>query len=99
MFAQEGITNQAGTINLLRKAMAMGGDDIGSALYVDPNPVENIRTIFDLAQAIGIDEYGIEVGKIADLVLIEAKSVSEIIGVAPVNRTTIERGAVVAQLK
>ena len=36
IFAQEGITNQPGTVDLLRKAMAMGGDVIGSAPYVDP---------------------------------------------------------------
>lgn len=43
VFAQEGITNQPGTIDLLRKAMEMGGDVIGSAPYVDPQPKENIR--------------------------------------------------------
>jgi cytosine/creatinine deaminase len=50
VFAQEGITNQPGTIDLLRQAMAMGGEAIGSAPYVDPDPVANIRLIFDLAQ-------------------------------------------------
>lgn len=50
VFAQEGITNQPGTTDLLRQAMAMGGDVIGSAPYVDPVPDENIRIVFDLAQ-------------------------------------------------
>ena len=50
IFAQEGITNQPGTLKLLERAMKMGGDVIGSAPYVDPNPEENIRLIFDLAQ-------------------------------------------------
>lgn len=50
VFAQEGITQQPGTIDLLRQALAMGGEAIGSAPYVDPDPVANIRLIFDLAQ-------------------------------------------------
>jgi cytosine/creatinine deaminase len=50
IFAQEGITNQPGTIELLRQAMTMGGEAIGSAPYVDPDPAANIRLIFDLAQ-------------------------------------------------
>ncbi len=50
VFAQEGITNQPGTVDLLRRAMTLGGDVIGSAPYVDPDPEQNIRTIFDLAQ-------------------------------------------------
>ncbi|VEP14519.1 Cytosine deaminase-like metal-dependent hydrolase [Hyella patelloides LEGE 07179] len=55
VFAQEGITNQPGTASLLRKAMSMGGDVIGSAPYVDPNPEENIRLIFEIAQEFNCD--------------------------------------------
>ncbi len=55
VFAQEGITNQPGTVDLLRRAMTMGGDVIGSAPYVDPDPRQNIRTIFDLAQEFDCD--------------------------------------------
>ena len=55
VFAQEGITNQPGTLDLLKKAMEMGGDVIGSAPYVDPNPKENIRLIFNLAQEFDCD--------------------------------------------
>jgi cytosine deaminase len=55
VFAQEGITNQPGTIDLLRKAMEMGGDVIGSAPYVDPQPKENIRLVFDLAEEFNCD--------------------------------------------
>ena len=55
IFAQEGITNQPGTVDLLNKAMAMGGDVIGSAPYVDPDPEENIRTVFDIAQEFDCD--------------------------------------------
>lgn len=55
IFAQEGITNQPGTVALLRQAMAMGGDVIGSAPYVDPDPQRNIEIIFDLAQEFDCD--------------------------------------------
>lgn len=55
VFAQEGITNQPGTVELLRRAMAMGGDVIGSAPYVDPQPEDNIRIVFDLAQEFDCD--------------------------------------------
>lgn len=50
VFAQEGITNQAGTAAVLRQAMALGGDVIGSAPYVDPDPKRNIEIVFEIAQ-------------------------------------------------
>jgi cytosine/creatinine deaminase len=55
IFAQEGITNRPGTENLLRKAMQMGGDAIGSAPYVDPDPIENIRIILAIAREFNRD--------------------------------------------
>ncbi|MDA0672473.1 MAG: amidohydrolase family protein, partial [Cyanobacteria bacterium] len=55
VFAQEGITQQPGTVDLLRQAMAMGGDVIGSAPYVDPDPQRNIATVFDLAAEFDCD--------------------------------------------
>jgi cytosine/creatinine deaminase len=55
VFAQEGITNQPGTESLLRQALEMGGDVIGSAPYVDPNPETNIRIIFQIAQEFNCD--------------------------------------------
>lgn len=55
VFAQEGITNQPGTADLLRRAMTMGGDVIGSAPYVDPEPEQNIRIVFELAQEFDCD--------------------------------------------
>jgi cytosine/creatinine deaminase len=55
VFAQEGITNQPGTDALLRQAMALGGDVIGSAPYVDPDPEQNIRIVFDIAQEYNCD--------------------------------------------
>ncbi len=55
VFAQEGITNQPGIEALLRQALALGGDVIGSAPYVDPDPKQNIRLVFDLAQEFNCD--------------------------------------------
>lgn len=50
VFAQEGITNHPGEVDLLRQALQKGGDVIGSAPYVDPDPQDNIRILFDLAE-------------------------------------------------
>lgn len=55
IFAQEGITNVPGTLGLLQQAMEMGGDVIGSAPYVDPDPEKNVRLIFELAQRYNCD--------------------------------------------
>ncbi len=55
VFAQEGITNQPGQVALLRQAMAIGGNAIGSAPYVDPDPKQNIRVVFDIAQEFDCD--------------------------------------------
>lgn len=54
-FAQEGITNQPGTEDLFQQALSMGADLVGSAPYVDPDPVRNIQTVFDLAQDFDCD--------------------------------------------
>jgi cytosine deaminase len=55
VFAQEGITQQPETLPLLRQAMALGGDAIGSAPYVDLDPEANVRHIFDIAQEYDCD--------------------------------------------
>ena len=55
VFAQEGITPYPEITALLRQAMQMGGDVIGSAPYVDPNPEQNIRTVFDIAEEFNCD--------------------------------------------
>ncbi len=55
VFAQEGITNQPGTEAMLREAIAMGGDVIGSAPYTDPDPEQNIRIVFDIAEEFDCD--------------------------------------------
>lgn len=55
VFAQEGITHIPGEAALLRQAMQMGGDVIGSAPYVDPDPPRNVEIIFDIAQEFDCD--------------------------------------------
>ncbi|NJR62193.1 MAG: amidohydrolase family protein [Cyanobacteria bacterium CRU_2_1] len=55
IFAQEGITNQPHMDDLLRQAMRMGGNAIGSAPYVDPQPQHNVQMIFDIAQEFNCD--------------------------------------------
>ena len=55
VFAQEGITNQPGVEKLLKQALAMGGDVIGSAPYVDSQPEENIRLVFEIAREFDCD--------------------------------------------
>lgn len=55
VFAQDGITNIEGEESLLRQAIAMGGDVIGSAPYVDPDPERNIGIVFDIAQEFDCD--------------------------------------------
>ncbi|MDX2212619.1 MAG: amidohydrolase family protein [Oculatellaceae cyanobacterium bins.114] len=55
VFAQEGITHSADEEPLLRQAMAMGGDVIGSAPYVDSEPERNVQIVFDIAQDFNCD--------------------------------------------
>ncbi|MGB3295574.1 MAG: amidohydrolase family protein [Phormidesmis sp.] len=55
VFAQEGITNQPGTEAMLREAMAMGGDVVGSAPYTDTDPEQNIQIVFDIAEEFDCD--------------------------------------------
>lgn len=55
VFAQEGITDQPGIVDLLHQAMQMGGNVIGSAPYTDPDPKRNVQIVFDIAQAHNCD--------------------------------------------
>ena len=55
VFAQEGITNQPGQIELMREALKLGCDVVGSAPYCDPKPLENIKMTFDLAKEFDVD--------------------------------------------
>ncbi|NER84290.1 MAG: amidohydrolase family protein, partial [Leptolyngbya sp. SIO1D8] len=51
------------------------------------------------ARAIGITNYGIAPGCVADLVILDAKSASEAIATASPSRTVLKAGKVVAQTK
>lgn len=55
VFAQEGITDQPGIVELLHQALHMGGNVIGSAPYTDPDPERNVQIVFDIAQAHNCD--------------------------------------------
>ncbi|MBW9055854.1 amidohydrolase family protein [Rhizobium mesosinicum] len=48
-FAQEGLTNDPGTEEMLEQALKAGADLVGGCPYTDPEPAEHIRRIFDLA--------------------------------------------------
>jgi len=54
VFAQEGITNQPGQVEMMRDALKRGCDVVGSAPYCDPNPEVNIDATFDLAKEFNI---------------------------------------------
>ncbi|MCO6188651.1 amidohydrolase family protein [Rhizobium sp. L1K21] len=49
-FAQEGLTNERETYQLLETALGDGADLVGGAPYVDPDPEGHIAMIFDLAE-------------------------------------------------
>lgn len=51
------------------------------------------------AQALGLKAYGLEPGKVADLVVLNAATVTEAIATTPVERTVIKQGRIVAQSK
>ena len=48
VFAQEGITNIEGQVDLMRQALQLGCDAVGSAPYCDPLAIRNIDIIFEL---------------------------------------------------
>ncbi|MBB3937074.1 amidohydrolase family protein [Aureimonas phyllosphaerae] len=52
-FAQEGLTQEPETENLLSQALAAGADLVGGCPYTDPDPAEHVRRIFDLAERFG----------------------------------------------
>ena len=49
-FAQEGLTNEIETYDLLKKALQNGADLVGGCPYKDENPDLHIEMIFDLAE-------------------------------------------------
>jgi cytosine deaminase len=48
-FAQEGLTNDPGTEDMLDAALQSGADLVGGCPYTDPQPGEHIARIFELA--------------------------------------------------
>lgn len=49
-FAQDGLTNDPGTEEMIDRALSEGADLVGGCPYTDSNPEEHIRRIFALAQ-------------------------------------------------
>jgi cytosine deaminase len=54
-FAQEGLTNEPQTAEMLDRALSEGADLIGGCPYTDPDPQAHISRIFDLAERHGVD--------------------------------------------
>ena len=54
-FAQEGLTQEPETEQMLDEALRTGADMIGGCPYTDPRPVEHIRRIFALARKHDVD--------------------------------------------
>ncbi|MGV1761044.1 amidohydrolase family protein [Rhizobium sp. A22-96] len=54
-FAQEGLTNEPETSEMLDHALESGADLIGGCPYTDPDPQAHILRIFDLAERHGVD--------------------------------------------
>ncbi|MTH78081.1 amidohydrolase family protein [Paracoccus aestuariivivens] len=54
-FAQEGLTNDPGTEELLHQALERGADLLGGCPYTDSDPVEQIWRLFDMAVAHDVD--------------------------------------------
>jgi cytosine deaminase len=48
-FAQDGTTQAPRTLGLLRRALALGADEVGGCPYTDADPASHVRAIFDLA--------------------------------------------------
>lgn len=55
VFAQEGLTQEMETYDLIDQALALGGDLIGGCPYTDADPVAHVGLIFDLAEKYLID--------------------------------------------
>jgi len=54
-FAQDGLTNEPRTQELLQQALAQGADLIGGCPYKDEHPEQHIEMVFDLAQKFDVD--------------------------------------------
>ena len=54
-FAQEGLTNEPETLDMLETALASGAGVVGGCPYTDPDPVAHVTAIFDLAERFDVD--------------------------------------------
>ncbi len=54
-FAQEGLTCEPRTHELLQQALSQGADLVGGCPYKDENPDQHIEMIFDLAEQFDVD--------------------------------------------
>ena len=54
-FAQDGLTQEPETLDLLDRALSEGADLVGGCPYTDPDPVRHVGLIFDLAEKHGVD--------------------------------------------
>lgn len=54
-FAQEGLTQEMATYDMLDVALSNGANSVGGCPYTDPNPVRHVSLIFDLAEKHGVD--------------------------------------------
>ncbi|WP_138472580.1 amidohydrolase family protein [Poseidonocella sp. HB161398] len=53
-FAQEGLTQEMATFDLLEEACRQGADMVGGCPYTDPDPARHVALIFDLAERHGM---------------------------------------------
>ena len=54
-FAQDGLTQEPETLDLLERALSDGADLLGGCPYTDPDPARHVSLIFDMAQKHGVD--------------------------------------------
>lgn len=54
-FAQEGLTQEMQTFEMLDEALKQGADLVGGCPYTDPDPVAHVGLIFDLGEKHGVD--------------------------------------------
>nr|WP_272212478.1 amidohydrolase family protein [Marinicella sp. W31]MDC2878395.1 amidohydrolase family protein [Marinicella sp. W31] len=54
-FAQEGLTNDPGTEEMLAEALANGADQVGGCPYTDDDPATHVARIFDLAERFDVN--------------------------------------------
>lgn len=54
-FAQDGLTQDPATLDLLDRALSGGADLVGGCPYTDPDPVRHVSLIFDMAEKHSVD--------------------------------------------